>query len=144
MQKESIPEVPQKPDVLQRLHNRYLANNDVESSDFVAKMKLHISDGAKKYAAIHKKSAKLECECSNFLKACDCYRSQILTLESHTASNKLTADIRKANLKKEVEAIILKKKKVKIGFFIKRARVAQHTFGDYNYHLDRFALLNGF
>ncbi len=31
-----------------------------------------------------------------------------------------------------------------IGFFIKRARVAQHTFGDYNYHLDRFALLNGF
>ena len=31
-----------------------------------------------------------------------------------------------------------------IGFFIKRARVAQHLFGDYNYHLDRFALLNGF
>ena len=31
-----------------------------------------------------------------------------------------------------------------IGFFIKRARVAQHTFGDYNYHLDRFARLNGF
>lgn len=31
-----------------------------------------------------------------------------------------------------------------IGFFIKRARVAQHTFGDYNYHLDRFALLSGF
>jgi acyl-CoA dehydrogenase len=31
-----------------------------------------------------------------------------------------------------------------IGFFIKRARVAQHTFGDYNHHLDRFALLNGF
>lgn len=31
-----------------------------------------------------------------------------------------------------------------IGFFIKRARVAQHTLGDYNYHLDRFALLNGF
>ena len=31
-----------------------------------------------------------------------------------------------------------------IGFFIKRARVAQHIFGDYNYHLDRFALLNGF
>jgi acyl-CoA dehydrogenase len=31
-----------------------------------------------------------------------------------------------------------------IGFFIKRARVVQHCFGDYNYHLDRFALLNGF
>ncbi|MEP4486757.1 MAG: acyl-CoA dehydrogenase family protein [Halioglobus sp.] len=31
-----------------------------------------------------------------------------------------------------------------IGFFIKRARAAQHTFGDYNYHLDRFASLNGF
>lgn len=31
-----------------------------------------------------------------------------------------------------------------IGFFIKRARVAQHLFGDYNYHLDRFAQLNGF
>jgi alkylation response protein AidB-like acyl-CoA dehydrogenase len=31
-----------------------------------------------------------------------------------------------------------------IGFFIKRARVAQHTFGDYNYHLDRFAQLNEF
>ena len=31
-----------------------------------------------------------------------------------------------------------------IGFFIKRARVAQHTFGDYNYHLDRFAQLSGY
>ncbi|GAB5451385.1 MAG: acyl-CoA dehydrogenase family protein [Halioglobus sp.] len=31
-----------------------------------------------------------------------------------------------------------------IGFFIKRARVAQHTLGDYNYHLDRFARLGGF
>jgi len=31
-----------------------------------------------------------------------------------------------------------------IGFFIKRARVVQHCFGDYSYHLDRFALLNGF
>ncbi|MEM9255756.1 MAG: acyl-CoA dehydrogenase family protein [Pseudomonadota bacterium] len=31
-----------------------------------------------------------------------------------------------------------------IGFFIKRARVAQHTLGDYNYHLDRFAQLKGF
>lgn len=31
-----------------------------------------------------------------------------------------------------------------IGFFIKRARVVQHLFGDYNYHLDRFAALNGF
>jgi len=31
-----------------------------------------------------------------------------------------------------------------IGFFIKRARAAQHTFGDYNYHLDRFASLSGF
>jgi acyl-CoA dehydrogenase len=31
-----------------------------------------------------------------------------------------------------------------IGFFIKRARVAQHTFGDYSHHLDRFAVLNDF
>lgn len=31
-----------------------------------------------------------------------------------------------------------------IGFFIKRARVARQTFGDYNYHLDRFARLNGY
>jgi alkylation response protein AidB-like acyl-CoA dehydrogenase len=31
-----------------------------------------------------------------------------------------------------------------IGFFIKRARVVQHIFGDYNYHLDRFAKLNGY
>jgi acyl-CoA dehydrogenase len=31
-----------------------------------------------------------------------------------------------------------------IGFFIKRARVAQQTFGDYNYHLDRFARLNNY
>jgi len=31
-----------------------------------------------------------------------------------------------------------------IGFYIKRARVAQHLFGDYNYHLDRFALMSGF
>ncbi len=31
-----------------------------------------------------------------------------------------------------------------IGFFIKRARVVQHTYGDYNYHLDRFAQLSGF
>lgn len=31
-----------------------------------------------------------------------------------------------------------------IGFFIKRARVAQHCFGDYNYHLDRFAKLSSY
>ncbi|MGI9285694.1 MAG: acyl-CoA dehydrogenase family protein [Pseudomonadales bacterium] len=31
-----------------------------------------------------------------------------------------------------------------IGFYIKRARVAQQTFGDYNYHLDRYAGLNGY
>lgn len=31
-----------------------------------------------------------------------------------------------------------------IGFFMKRARVAQQTFGDYNYHYDRFAKLNGY
>ncbi|MEM6964728.1 MAG: acyl-CoA dehydrogenase family protein [Bacteroidota bacterium] len=31
-----------------------------------------------------------------------------------------------------------------IGFFMKRARVAQQTFGDYNYHLDRFASMSGF
>ncbi|WP_299459878.1 acyl-CoA dehydrogenase [uncultured Microscilla sp.] len=31
-----------------------------------------------------------------------------------------------------------------IGFFMKRARVAQVTFGDYNYHLDRYARLLGF
>ncbi len=29
-----------------------------------------------------------------------------------------------------------------IGFFIKRAKVAQQTYGDYSYHLDRFARLN--
>ena len=31
-----------------------------------------------------------------------------------------------------------------IGFFIKRARVLQQTFGDYHYHLDRFARLNDY
>ncbi len=31
-----------------------------------------------------------------------------------------------------------------IGFFLKRARVVQHLYGDYNYHLDRFALHSGF
>ena len=31
-----------------------------------------------------------------------------------------------------------------IGFYIKRARVAQQTLGDYNYHLDRYATLSGF
>ena len=31
-----------------------------------------------------------------------------------------------------------------IGFFIKRARVAQQTYGDYNYHLDRFARLSAY
>jgi len=31
-----------------------------------------------------------------------------------------------------------------IGFFLKRARITQHAFGDKNYHLDRFAKLNGF
>jgi acyl-CoA dehydrogenase len=31
-----------------------------------------------------------------------------------------------------------------IGFFIKRSRVVQHSYGDYNYQLDRFAQLSGF
>ena len=33
---------------------------------------------------------------------------------------------------------------VNIGFYFKRARVAQRLFGDYNYHLDRYAQLNGY
>lgn len=31
-----------------------------------------------------------------------------------------------------------------IGFFLKRARVLQHQFGDYYFHLDRFARLGGY
>jgi len=31
-----------------------------------------------------------------------------------------------------------------IGFFLKRARVVQQTLGDYNYHLDRYAKMNGY
>lgn len=31
-----------------------------------------------------------------------------------------------------------------IGFYLKRARVLQHLFGDYHYHLDRYALISGF
>jgi len=31
-----------------------------------------------------------------------------------------------------------------IGFFIKRARVAAHAFGDANYHRDRYATLDGY
>ena len=31
-----------------------------------------------------------------------------------------------------------------LGFFIKRARVLQHLFGDSHYHLDRYAALSGF
>jgi len=31
-----------------------------------------------------------------------------------------------------------------IGFFIKRARVAEHTLGDFHYHLDRFAAQGGY
>lgn len=31
-----------------------------------------------------------------------------------------------------------------IGFFLKRARVTQRTFGDVNFHMDRFARINGF
>ena len=31
-----------------------------------------------------------------------------------------------------------------IGFFLKRARVAQHTFGDENFHLDRYGKMLGF
>ncbi|MFQ3341390.1 MAG: alkylation response protein AidB-like acyl-CoA dehydrogenase [Flavobacteriaceae bacterium] len=31
-----------------------------------------------------------------------------------------------------------------IGFYLKRARVAQQLFGDYNYHLDQLAKLNGY
>ncbi len=31
-----------------------------------------------------------------------------------------------------------------IGFFLKRARVSQQTLGDYNYHLDKYAVLNNY
>jgi len=31
-----------------------------------------------------------------------------------------------------------------IGFFIKRARVLEHTMGDFHYHLDRFAVKGGY
>ena len=31
-----------------------------------------------------------------------------------------------------------------IGFYLKRARVAQQLFGDYNYHLDQLAKIKGY
>jgi len=31
-----------------------------------------------------------------------------------------------------------------IGFFLKRARVAQQTLGDWNFHLNKYALMNGY
>ena len=31
-----------------------------------------------------------------------------------------------------------------VGFFLKRARVAQQTFGDCNFHVDRYAKLMGY
>jgi alkylation response protein AidB-like acyl-CoA dehydrogenase len=31
-----------------------------------------------------------------------------------------------------------------VGFFMKRARVAQQTLGDYNFHIDRYASLKGY
>jgi acyl-CoA dehydrogenase len=31
-----------------------------------------------------------------------------------------------------------------IGFFIKRARIAQMLFGDHRYHLNRYAELSGY
>ena len=33
---------------------------------------------------------------------------------------------------------------VNIGFYFKRARVLQRLFGDYNFHLDRYARLNNY
>jgi acyl-CoA dehydrogenase len=33
---------------------------------------------------------------------------------------------------------------IDIGLFIKRARVAQQSLGDYNYHLNRYADISGY
>ena len=33
---------------------------------------------------------------------------------------------------------------IDIGLFLKRARVAQQSLGDYNYHLNRYADISGY
>ena len=36
------------------------------------------------------------------------------------------------------------RRRLEIGFFLKRARVAMQTLGDAGFHRDRYARLNGF
>ena len=101
------------------------------------------------YQALQHRAAKLFCEielCKSIvikaLKALDEGAENIAELAS-LAKAKLGLTLKEvSNEAMQMHGGIGVTDDVNIGFYFKRARVAQRLFGDYNYHLDRYARLN--
>ena len=101
------------------------------------------------YQALQHRAAKMFCE----IELC---KSVVITalqgLDNQAENLDELASLAKAKLGKTIKLISNEAMQmhggigvtddVNIGFYFKRARVAQRLFGDYNYHLDRYASLN--
>ena len=103
------------------------------------------------YQALQHRAAKLFCEielCKSVvikaLKALDDEAENLDELAS-LAKAKLGLTLKEvSNEAMQMHGGIGVTDDVNIGFYFKRARVAQRLFGDYNYHLDRYANINNY
>ena len=78
------------------------------------------------------------------LQAIDANDPQLSMLASACKAKLCEVAVRASNESIQMHGGIGMTDEFDIGFFIKRARVAQQTYGDYNYHLDRYARLNSY
>ena len=103
------------------------------------------------YQALQHRAAKLFCE----IELCKSVVIKALQGIDHQAENlDELASLAKAKLGETLKSVTNEAMQmhggigvtddVNIGFYFKRARVAQQLFGDYNYHLDRYAKLHSY
>lgn len=103
------------------------------------------------FQGLQHRAAHLFCELElcksmvlNALQAIDAKRAGLSVLASATKAKMCEVATLATNEAIQMYGGIGMTDEFDIGFYIKRARVAQQTFGDYNYHLDRYAALNGY
>ncbi len=103
------------------------------------------------FQALQHRSAEMYCQ----LEMCNSAILNALTaIDEGQSDLRLPASIAKAKMNKVAQLVtneaiqfyggVGMTDEEEIGFFLKRARVAIALLGDYNFHLDRFASLNGY
>lgn len=103
------------------------------------------------FQALQHRAANLYCEIEN------CKSVVLVALQAIDSESKdlpILSSLAKAKVGETIELVTNEAVQMfggigmtddeEIGFFLKRARVAQQTFGDWNFHLNKYAIMNGY